>query len=155
LEFQARHLDLRSSTNDENVHLAELSEEQHPFRNNRISWGVLTSYFEISKSFEKWHLIRDNFLIRNFSSLITDFLVEKDQRIQNDDLGRNWHQWGNHRMFHFEVSISAPRLDLESKSQQILTLARARSIYDFQSLGAKTRAVPVDFSNGLDVKPVG
>jgi hypothetical protein len=58
-------------------------------------------------------------------------------------------------VFHFEVNISAPRLDLESKSQQILTLAWARSIYDFQLLGAKARAVPVDFSDALDVKPVG
>jgi hypothetical protein len=33
-----------------------------------------------------------------------------------------------YRAFHSEVSISAPRLDLGSKSQQILTLARARSI---------------------------
>jgi hypothetical protein len=59
-----------------------------------------------------------------------------------------------HRVFHYEVSISAPRLDLESKSQQILTLARARSIWDFQPLGAKTRSMPVDFSDALDVKPV-
>jgi hypothetical protein len=43
----------------------------------------------------------------------------------------------SYRVFHFEVSISAPRLDLGSKSQQILTLARARSIWDFQPLGAK------------------
>jgi hypothetical protein len=59
-----------------------------------------------------------------------------------------------YRVFHFEVSISAPRLDLGSKSQQILTLARARSIWDFQPLGTKARAMPVDFSNALDVKPV-
>jgi hypothetical protein len=45
-------------------------------------------------------------------------------------------------------------LDLGSKSQQILTFARARSIYDFQPLGAKARAVRVDFSEGLDVKSV-
>jgi hypothetical protein len=44
-------------------------------------------------------------------------------------------------VFHFEASISAHRLDLGSKSQQILTLARARSIWDFQPLGAKTRAI--------------
>jgi hypothetical protein len=56
-------------------------------------------------------------------------------------------------MFHFEASISAPRLDLGSKYQQILTLARARSIWDFQSLGTKARAMPVDFSDALDVKP--
>jgi hypothetical protein len=59
-----------------------------------------------------------------------------------------------YRVFHFEVSISAPRLDLGSKSQQILTLARARSIWDFQLLGAKARAMPVDFSEALNVKPV-
>jgi hypothetical protein len=59
-----------------------------------------------------------------------------------------------YRVFHFEVSISAPRLDLGSKSQQILTLARARSIWDFQSLGAKARAMSVDFSDTLDVKSV-
>jgi hypothetical protein len=59
-----------------------------------------------------------------------------------------------YRVFHFEVSISAPRLDLGSKSQQILTLARAISIWDFQSLGAKARAMPADFSDALDVKPV-
>jgi hypothetical protein len=61
-----------------------------------------------------------------------------------------------YRVFHFEVSISAARLDLGSKSQQILTLARARSIWDFQPLGAKpkARAMPVDFSDTLDVKPV-
>jgi magnesium-transporting ATPase (P-type) len=41
------------------------------------------------------------------------------------------------RVFHFEVSISAPRLDLGSKSQQILTLTRVRSIWDFQPLDAK------------------
>jgi hypothetical protein len=58
------------------------------------------------------------------------------------------------REFHFEVGISAPRLDLGSKSQQILTLALARSIWDFQPLGAKARAMPVDFSDTLDVKPV-
>jgi hypothetical protein len=57
-------------------------------------------------------------------------------------------------MFHFEVSISAHRLGLGSKSQQILTLARARSIWDFQPLGAKTRAMPIDFSDALDVKSV-
>jgi hypothetical protein len=38
------------------------------------------------------------------------------------------------------------------KSQQILTLAQARSIWDFQPLGAKTRAMPVDFSDALDVQ---
>jgi hypothetical protein len=59
-----------------------------------------------------------------------------------------------YRVFHFEVSISASRLDLGSKSQQILTLAWARSIWDFQSLGAKARAMPVDFSDALDVKSV-
>jgi hypothetical protein len=57
-------------------------------------------------------------------------------------------------VFHFEVSISAPRLDLGSKSQQILTLARASSIWDFQPLGAKAKAMPIDFSDTLDVKPV-
>jgi hypothetical protein len=57
-------------------------------------------------------------------------------------------------MFHFEVSISAPRLDLGSKSRQIVTLARAMSILDFQPLGAKARAMPVNFSDALDVKPV-
>jgi hypothetical protein len=57
-------------------------------------------------------------------------------------------------VFHFEVSISAPRLDLESKSQQILTLARGRAIRDFQPLGAKARAMPVNFSEALAVKPV-
>jgi hypothetical protein len=57
-------------------------------------------------------------------------------------------------VFHFEVSISAPRLDIGSKSQQILTLARARSIWDFQPLDAKARVMPVDFSDALDVKPV-
>jgi hypothetical protein len=50
-------------------------------------------------------------------------------------------------MFHFEMSVSAPQLELGSKSQQILTLARARSIWDFQPLGAKARAMPVDFSD--------
>jgi hypothetical protein len=57
-------------------------------------------------------------------------------------------------MFHFEMSISAPQLDLGSKSQQILTLARAKSIWDLQPLGAKARAMPVDFSDTLDVRPV-
>jgi hypothetical protein len=57
-------------------------------------------------------------------------------------------------VFHFEVSISAPRLDLGSKSQQILTLAQARPIWDFQPLGTKARAMPVDFSDALNVKPV-
>jgi hypothetical protein len=32
--------------------------------------------------------------------------------------------------------------------------ARARSIWNFQPLGAKARAMPVDFSDTLDVKPV-
>jgi hypothetical protein len=58
------------------------------------------------------------------------------------------------RLLHFEVSISAPRLDLGSKSQQILTLAWQQSIWDFQSLGTKARALPVDFSDTLDIKPV-
>jgi hypothetical protein len=58
------------------------------------------------------------------------------------------------RVFHFEVSISIPRLDLGSKSQQILTLARAKSIWYFQLMGAKARAMPVDSSDALDVKPV-
>jgi hypothetical protein len=58
------------------------------------------------------------------------------------------------RVFHFEVNISAPRLDLGSKSQQILTLALARSIWDFKPLGAKTRTMAVDFSDALDVKHV-
>jgi hypothetical protein len=57
-------------------------------------------------------------------------------------------------VFHFEVRISAPRLDLGSKSQQILTLARVRSIWDFQPLGAEARAMLVDCSDTLDVKPV-
>jgi hypothetical protein len=61
---------------------------------------------------------------------------------------------GIYRVFHFEVSISAPRLDHGSKSQQILTLARARLIWDFQPLGVKVRAIPVDFSDALNVKPV-
>jgi hypothetical protein len=61
---------------------------------------------------------------------------------------------GKDRVFHFEMSISAPRLDLGSKSQQILTLAQARSIWDFQPVGAKARAMPVGFSDALDVKPV-
>jgi hypothetical protein len=59
-----------------------------------------------------------------------------------------------YKVFHFEVSISAPRLDLGSKSQQILTLARARSIWDFEPPGANARAMPVDFSEARDVKPV-
>jgi hypothetical protein len=59
-----------------------------------------------------------------------------------------------YRVFHFEMSISAPLLDLGSKSQQILTLAWARSIWDFQLLGAKARAMPADFSDSLGVKPV-
>jgi hypothetical protein len=59
-----------------------------------------------------------------------------------------------YRVFRFEVSISAPRLEPRSKSQQILTLARARSIWDFQPLGAKARAMPVDFSDALEVKSV-
>jgi hypothetical protein len=63
--------------------------------------------------------------------------------------------WINsYRVGHFEVSISAPRLDLGFKSQQILTLARARSNWDFQPLGAKAKAMPVDFSDALDVRPV-
>jgi hypothetical protein len=57
-------------------------------------------------------------------------------------------------VFHFEVSISAPRLDLGSKSRQILTLDRARSIWDFQPLGAKAKAVPVNFSDVFDIQPV-
>jgi hypothetical protein len=57
-------------------------------------------------------------------------------------------------VFRFEVSISVPRLDLGSKSQQILTFARARLIWDFQPLGAKARAMLVDFSDALDIKPV-
>jgi hypothetical protein len=60
----------------------------------------------------------------------------------------------NDKVFRFEVSISTPRLDLGSKSQQILTFARARSIWDFQPLGAKGRAMRVDFSDALEVKPV-
>jgi hypothetical protein len=59
-----------------------------------------------------------------------------------------------YRVFHFEVSIPAPRLDLASKSQQILALARAKSIWDSQPLGAKARAMSVDFSEALDVRPV-
>jgi hypothetical protein len=59
-----------------------------------------------------------------------------------------------YRVFHFEVSISAPRLDLGSKSRQILTLARARSIWDYQPLGPKARTLPVDSSDALDVKHV-
>jgi hypothetical protein len=59
-----------------------------------------------------------------------------------------------YRVFHFAVSISAPRLDLRSKSQQILILARGRSIWNFQPLGPKARAMPVDFSDALEVKPI-
>jgi hypothetical protein len=59
-----------------------------------------------------------------------------------------------YKVFHFEVSILAPRLDLGSRSQQILTFAQARSIWDFQPLGAKARVMPVDFSNTQDVKLV-
>jgi hypothetical protein len=78
-------------------------------------------------------------------------------QIGNSNLGRDRtgsHTVVNYRVFHFEVSISAPRLDLGSKSQQILALARARSIWDFQPLGAKAIAMPVDFSDALDVKSV-
>jgi hypothetical protein len=59
-----------------------------------------------------------------------------------------------YRVSHFEVNISAPRLDLESKAQQILTLAWERLIWDFQPLGVKAKAISVDFSDALDVKPV-
>jgi hypothetical protein len=58
------------------------------------------------------------------------------------------------RVFNFEVTISALRLGLGSKSQQIVTLARARSILVFQPLSAKAKSMPVDFSDALDVKPV-
>jgi hypothetical protein len=58
------------------------------------------------------------------------------------------------RVFRIEVSISAPRLDLGSKYQQILTLARARSIWDFQPLGAKARVMSVDFSDAPEAKSV-
>jgi hypothetical protein len=57
-------------------------------------------------------------------------------------------------MFHFDVSIAAARLDLGSKSPHILTLARARLIWNFQPLGAEARAMSTDFSDALDVKPV-
>jgi hypothetical protein len=45
-------------------------------------------------------------------------------------------------------------LDLESKSEQILTLAWTRSVWNFQPLGAKPRDMPIDFSDALDVPPV-
>jgi hypothetical protein len=70
------------------------------------------------------------------------------------DGGRSVIHHSNDRVFHFEVSISAPRLDLGSKPQQILTLALVRSICDFQPLGAKARVMSVDFSDALDLKPV-
>jgi hypothetical protein len=57
-------------------------------------------------------------------------------------------------VFHFEVSISAPRLDLGSKSHQILTFARTKSVWDFQPLRAKARDMPVDFSDAKKIKPV-
>jgi hypothetical protein len=60
----------------------------------------------------------------------------------------------SYRVFHFEVSISAPRLDIGSKSQQIITFAQARSIWDFQPLGAKARAMLVDFCDALAVERV-
>jgi hypothetical protein len=41
-----------------------------------------------------------------------------------------------------------------SKSQQILTPVRARSIWNFLALVAKARDMPVDFSDPLDVTPV-
>jgi hypothetical protein len=53
--------------------------------------------------------------------------------------------WRRYRVFRFEVSVLAPRLDLGSKSQQILTPARARSIWDFQLLGVKAITMPIDF----------
>jgi hypothetical protein len=59
-----------------------------------------------------------------------------------------------YRVFHFEVSLSAFRLALRSKFQQILTLARARSIWEFQPLSAKARAMSVDFPDALNVKSV-
>jgi hypothetical protein len=59
-----------------------------------------------------------------------------------------------YNVFHFEVNILAPRLDLRSKSQLIPILAWAKSIWDFQPLGAKARAMPVDFPGALDAKPV-
>jgi hypothetical protein len=61
---------------------------------------------------------------------------------------------GMYKVFHFEVSVAAPRLYLGSKSPQILTLARARSIWDCQAPGSKARPMPVDFSDALEVKPV-
>jgi hypothetical protein len=60
----------------------------------------------------------------------------------------------NYRVSHFAMSISASRLHLGHKSQQILTLGRARQIWDFQPPGAKARAIPVDSSDALDIKPV-
>jgi hypothetical protein len=51
----------------------------------------------------------------------------------------------SYKVFHFEVSSWAPRLDLGSESQQILILAPARSIWDFQPLGTKTRVMPFVF----------
>jgi hypothetical protein len=44
---------------------------------------------------------------------------------------------GMYRVFRFEVSISAPQLYLGSRSQQILTFARARSIWDFSRWAQK------------------
>jgi hypothetical protein len=67
---------------------------------------------------------------------------------------RSFLEISKYPLVHVEVSISAPRLDLGFKSQQILTHARARSIWGFQPLGTKARAMPVDFSDALDVKAV-
>jgi hypothetical protein len=59
-----------------------------------------------------------------------------------------------YRVFHFQVSISAPRVDLGSKYQQILTFARASSIWGSHPLDAKARSMPVDFSEARAIKPV-
>jgi hypothetical protein len=43
-------------------------------------------------------------------------------------------------VFHFEVSISASRLDLGSKSQQILTLALGKVDLGFSAAGRKSKS---------------
>jgi hypothetical protein len=126
--------------------------DQRGERDEIENWGRSRLRIVWMKFSRVWWPERFSGSIRKYTSPRTARRALWKRRIDAANTASLWTSY--YRAFHFEVSISAPRLDLGSKSQQILTLARARSIWDFQPLGVKARAMAVDFSDALDFKPV-
>jgi hypothetical protein len=109
-----------------------------------LFWDMIFKSVKIGKAFVTHRKLSQNYVMKSHQFDLPHrcfaFKVQAQKQLRQ------------YRVLHFEVSISAPRLDLGFKSQRILALARARSIWDFQPLDAKARTTPVDFSDVLDIK---